>query len=81
MLVAGQDSSVTPLKKEVNKAVNQYLRWAVAGGNSGPDIAETMLLLGRDVTLQRLEDAASQAGVSEYRRSVQDAVSTTASTA
>ena len=67
-------------KKEVNKAVNQYLRWAVAGGSSGPGIAETMVLLGRAVTLQRLEDAASQGSVQDDR-GVEDAVSIRATTA
>ena len=63
-LITGRDSSVVPQWKEINKAVNRYLRWAVAGGSPGPGIAETMVLLGRDVTLQRLrEAAASQLGV------------------
>lgn len=68
-------------KKEVNRAVNQYLRWAIAGGSSGPGIAETLVLLGRDVTLQRLKDAASQGSVEEDRGSTEDAVSIRATTA
>ncbi|SLM38327.1 glutamyl-trna synthetase [Lasallia pustulata] len=76
----GRDLSFTPRRKEVSKAVNQYLRWAVAGGSSGPGIAESMVLLGRDVTLKRLEEAASQSGVPEERRSDHDAVSRRAST-
>lgn len=61
--MAAQEEGNVSQKKDANRAVNQYLRWAVAGGGSGPGIAETMVLLGRDVTLQRLEHAASQASL------------------
>lgn len=47
---------VTGMKK-VSAGVNYYLRWAVTGGRPGPGITFTMELLGRDVTMQRLEEA------------------------
>ena len=34
-----------------------YMRWALTGGRPGPSLANTMVLLGRDVTLDRLETA------------------------
>lgn len=53
---ADWDGDLAELKK-VGKAVNLYLRWALTGGRSGPGTPVTMELLGRDVTLQRLEEA------------------------
>lgn len=46
--------------KRVGKGVNKYLRWAVTGGLSGPGMPITMELLGRDVTLERLEEAKAE---------------------
>lgn len=42
---------------EARGAVNLYLRWATIGGNPGPGIGLTMEILGREVTVQRLEEA------------------------
>ena len=38
-------------------AVIQYLRWAVAGGKPGSRLSHCMVLLGRDETARRLEEA------------------------
>lgn len=46
--------------KKISGAVNHYLRWAVTGGLPGLGIALTMELLGREVTMQRLEEAKVQ---------------------
>ena len=75
----GIEPSVMRQRKKVNKALHQYLRWAIAGGRSGPSIPETMVLLGRDVTLRRLKEATSQRDLPEDSGSVQDAVSNIAS--
>ena len=45
--------------KRVGKSINNYLRWALTGGLSGPGMPVTMELLGRDITLERLEEAKS----------------------
>ncbi|KAI9831306.1 MAG: hypothetical protein M1819_005080 [Sarea resinae] len=41
-----------------NKALYYYLRWAIAGGKPGPGVAETMVILGREVSVERLREAA-----------------------
>lgn len=46
--------------KRVGKGVNNYLRWAITGGLSGPGMPITMELLGRDITLERLEEAKAE---------------------
>lgn len=46
--------------KRVGKGVNKYLRWAVTGGLSGPGMPITMELLGRDITLERLEEGKAE---------------------
>lgn len=46
--------------KSVGKVVNKYLRWAITGGLSGPGMPITMELLGRDITLERLEEAKAE---------------------
>lgn len=46
--------------KRVRKGVNKYLRWAVTGGLSGPGMPITMELLGRDITLKRLEEGKAE---------------------
>lgn len=45
------------LKKAWGKLVHDYLRWALLGGMSGPESAETMLVLGRTEVLKRLKNA------------------------
>ncbi|KAK0507848.1 hypothetical protein JMJ35_009737 [Cladonia borealis] len=39
--------------------VQNFLRWALCGGRPGPRLISTMAILGREVSLQRIEDAAS----------------------
>lgn len=45
------------IKKSWMKLVHAYLRWAIAGGQSGPDTADIMAILGREESLRRLEVA------------------------
>lgn len=40
------------------RLIHRYIRWAIAAGMPGPDGVESMKLLGRDVTLARLANAA-----------------------
>ena len=40
--------------------VKYFLRWALFGGRSGPTLMVMMNVLGRDLSLQRIEDAAAQ---------------------
>ena len=40
-------------------SVQHFLRWALCGGRPGPRLISTMAILGREVSLQRIEDAAS----------------------
>lgn len=46
------------LEKRVQKAwnsiVHAYLRWALLGGKTGPDSAESMAILGKDEVARRL---------------------------
>lgn len=44
-------------KKRLTKETFHYLRWALSGGASGPEIPETMAILGRAETIRRLTDA------------------------
>lgn len=46
--------------KSVGNAVGRYLRWALTGGRPGPGIRIVMIVLGRDVTLQRLQEANAE---------------------
>lgn len=46
--------------KRVGKSVNNYLRWAITGGLSGPGMPITMELLGQDITMERLEEAKAE---------------------
>lgn len=46
--------------KRVGKGINSYLRWSITGGLSGPGMPITMELLGRHITLQRLEEAKAE---------------------
>ena len=39
--------------------VQHFLRWALSGGRPGPRLISTMAILGREVSLRRIEDAAS----------------------
>jgi len=42
--------------------LQRFLRWALVGGRPGVTLMATMVLLGRDVSLQRIEDAVAAAG-------------------
>ena len=48
--------------KSVGNALGRFLRWALTGGQPGPGIRTVMLILGRDVTLQRLREANVDVG-------------------
>ncbi|KAI9820982.1 MAG: Glutamate--tRNA ligase mitochondrial [Thelocarpon impressellum] len=48
----------TKASKAWHKALHHYLRWALADGRRGPGVADTLAILGRDVVLERLGDAA-----------------------
>lgn len=45
-----------------NVCFHYCLRCMIAGGKPGPSTAETMVILGRDVTLRRLSHATQSAG-------------------
>ncbi len=49
-----------------NAAVHHYLRWAITGGNPGPAMAHCMVLLGREETSRRIEDAARILGIPRW---------------
>ena len=54
-----QDSNQTvDLAKAFRASVQHFLRWALTGGRPGPTLMLTMNILGRDVSLKRIEDAA-----------------------
>lgn len=56
----GQDSNqVIDLAKASRASVQHFLRWALTGGRPGPNLTLTMSILGRDVSLRRIEDAAT----------------------
>ncbi len=48
--------------KSVTNALGRYLRWALTGGRPGPAIKLVMVLLGQEVTLQRLREANAEVG-------------------
>jgi glutamyl-tRNA synthetase len=48
----------TQLGRAWSKVIHQYIRWAAAAGMPGPDGAESLEILGRKQTLDRLEMAA-----------------------
>ncbi|KAI9774761.1 MAG: Glutamate--tRNA ligase mitochondrial [Geoglossum umbratile] len=48
-------------QKEWNIAFHHYLRWAIAEGKQGPAIGEAMAILGRDISLERIREAAALA--------------------
>ena len=45
------------VRKAWSKLVHQYLRWALSAGMPGPNGAETMIILGREQTIKRLQKA------------------------
>lgn len=53
------DLDSAPVKTRMT-IVQHFLRWALFGGRPGPMLMATMDLLGRDVSLQRIEDAAAE---------------------
>ncbi|KAJ6184089.1 hypothetical protein N7519_005390 [Penicillium mononematosum] len=50
---AGSNTAAKIFKKELY----HYLRWALSASAPGPGISETMVVLGRDETLRRVQDA------------------------
>ena len=52
-------SQVIDLAKASRASVQHFLRWALTGGRPGPTLIVTMSILGRDVSLRRIEDAAA----------------------
>lgn len=46
--------------KAIVNSIGRYLRWALVGGRPGPGIRIVMIVLGRDVTLQRLQEAHAE---------------------
>ncbi|KAI9649323.1 Glutamate--tRNA ligase mitochondrial [Ciborinia camelliae] len=51
------ESAQKVIKKSWTKLVHGYIRWAIAGGQSGPDGADIMAILGREETLRRFRIA------------------------
>ena len=47
------------LAKTSRASAQNFLRWALTGGRPGPSLTLTMSILGRDVSLKRIEDAAT----------------------
>ena len=47
------------LAKTSRASAQHFLRWALTGGRPGPSLMLTMSILGRDVSLRRIEDAAT----------------------
>ena len=47
------------LAKNSRASAQHFLRWALTGGRPGPSLMLTMSILGRDVSLRRIEDAAT----------------------
>ena len=45
--------------KSALSSVQHFLRWALSGGRPGPRLISTMAILGREVSLRRIQDAAS----------------------
>lgn len=52
---SNQQGSIS--KKAWNQAIHHYLRWALTGGLPGPSTSATMEVLGRDVSMQRIQEA------------------------
>ena len=46
--------------KLIGNSIGRYLRWALTGGRPGPSIRLVMVVLGQDVTLQRLREAQAE---------------------
>ena len=47
------------LAKTSKASAQHFLRWALTGGRPGPSLMLTMSILGRDVSLRRVEEAAT----------------------
>ncbi|APA10956.1 hypothetical protein sscle_07g057260 [Sclerotinia sclerotiorum 1980 UF-70] len=59
------------IRKSWTKLVHSYIRWAIAGGQSGPDGSDIMEILGREESLRRLRVAKEI--MDEYIRSLAEA--------
>ena len=54
-----EEGSQSDRGKSALSSMQHFLRWALSGGRPGPRLISTMEILGREVSLQRIEDAAS----------------------
>lgn len=57
-----QEVSEAPEKVDgqvIYQAIQSYLRLGIARGGSGPSMVTTMVLLGQDVSMQRLDDLSN----------------------
>lgn len=52
-------SQIIDRAKTSRASVQHFLRWALTGGRPGPALILTMSILGRDLSLKRIEDAAA----------------------
>ncbi|OJJ97134.1 hypothetical protein ASPACDRAFT_123938 [Aspergillus aculeatus ATCC 16872] len=73
--------------KFFKKELYHYLRWALSGGAPGPGIPETMVVLGREETVRRLQDAKDltlelvpNRGVKRYKGPQESAAAAAAAT-
>lgn len=48
---------MTQLAKRWRKELFHYLRWALTGGAPGPGIPETMAVFGKEICVQRIQEA------------------------
>ena len=53
------DVSIKPHKKAMS-GLHHYLRWALLGGAPGPSIPQTMEILGREASIERMQSAAQE---------------------
>lgn len=52
-----EEAKTVDAEKKFKKELYHYLRWALSAGASGPTVPEIMIILGREETLKRLEEA------------------------
>ena len=70
--IEGPDGGDSEWKRSFSNAALHYLRWAIVGGKSGPGVADCMVLLGRDETALRIEEAARILNLPELQESPSD---------
>lgn len=69
------EDSQKAIHKSWTKLVHGYIRWAIAGGQSGPDGADIMAILGKEESLRRLKLAKEM--MEEYMRMLAETSDTT----